>query len=172
MMSGPSDFTPGAMQNASKSDWKAIYSAPMSQGTRAHHVANYIIQDSPFTMLADTPSNYIENKETTDFIVGIPTVFNSTTILDGKIGEYIVSLRETDDAWFAAGQTDWNARDYEFDFSFLPAGKTYDVILFRDGVNADKQGKDYKTEIFRADNGSRKKIHLAPGGGFAIKIAK
>ena len=58
MMAGPVDFTPGAMRNAAKNAWKAIYTEPMSMGTRAHQVALYVVHDSPFTMLADSPSNY------------------------------------------------------------------------------------------------------------------
>ena len=94
MMCGPVDFTPGAMRNASKADWKAVYYNPVSQGTRCHQIANYIVQDSPFTMLADSPSNYIENQECTDFITSIPTVFDSTRVIDGELGEYIVTLRK------------------------------------------------------------------------------
>ncbi|MDE5882464.1 MAG: glycoside hydrolase family 97 protein [Muribaculaceae bacterium] len=178
MMTGPVDFTPGAMLNASKADWKAIYSSPMSQGTRCHQIANYIVQDSPFTMLADAPSNYIDNQECTDFITAIPTVFESTRILDGKMGEYIVTLRETPDAWYVAGQTDWNPRDYTLDFSFLgdaaasAPGRSYAVTLFRDGENAEKQGRDYAIDNFNANASTTKTIHLAPGGGFALKIAK
>ncbi|MDE6769473.1 MAG: glycoside hydrolase family 97 catalytic domain-containing protein, partial [Muribaculaceae bacterium] len=178
MMTGPVDFTPGAMLNASKADWKAIYSSPMSQGTRCHQIANYIVQDSPFTMLADAPSNYIDNQECTDFITAISTVFESTRILDGKMGEYIVTLRETPDAWYVAGQTDWNPRDYTLDFSFLgdaaasAPGRSYAVTLFRDGENAEKQGRDYAIDNFNANASTTKTIHLAPGGGFALKIAK
>lgn len=171
MMTGPVDFTPGAMINASKADWKAIYSSPMSQGTRCHQIANYIIHDSPFTMLADSPSNYLDNQETTDFIVKIPTVFSSTKVLNGKMGEYIVTLRESPDAWYVAGQTDWNPRDYTLDFSFLPEG-TFEVTLFRDGNNAAKQARDYKVEHFFADSSKKIPIHLAPGGGFALRIAR
>lgn len=187
MMTGPVDFTPGAMLNASKADWKAIYYSPMSQGTRCHQIANYIVQDSPFTMLADAPSNYLDNQECTDFITAIPTVFESTRILDGKMGEYIVTLRETPDAWYVAGQTDWNPRDYTLDFSFLDGaasaassgssaasapGRSYAVTLFRDGVNAEKQARDYAIDNFNADSSTTKTIHLAPGGGFALKIKK
>lgn len=172
MMAGPVDFTPGAMLNASRGDWKAIYSSPMSQGTRCHQIANYIVHDSPFTMLADSPSNYIDNQETTDFIVKIPTVFSSTKVLDGKMGEYIVTLREAPDAWYIAGQTNWTPRDYTLDLNFLPAGKKYEVTLFRDGENAAKQGRDYAVENFVAFTEIKKEIHMAPGGGFALKIAK
>lgn len=170
MMTGPVDFTPGAMNNASRADWKAIYSSPMSQGTRCHQIANYIVHDSPFTMLADAPSNYLDNKESTDFIVRIPTVFDSTTILDGKMGEYIVTLRESSDGWYLAGQTDWSPRDYTIDFSFLPEGKSFEVTLLRDGVNADKQARDYVKETLKVDSNTRLPLRMASGGGFAAKI--
>lgn len=170
MMAGPVDFTPGAMQHASRGDWKALYSSPMSQGTRAHHVANYIIHDSPFTMLADSPSNYLENPKTTDFIVSIPTVFSSKRILDGSMGDYIVTLRESPDAWYVAGQTDWNPREYTLDFSFLPAGKTFEAVIIRDGVNADKQARDHVMETLEVNSESRLPLHMASGGGFAMII--
>ena len=61
------------------------------------------------------------------------------------------------------------ARDIEVDCSFL-GDKTYDATLFNDGVNAHRVGRDYKCESFRIKNDSKLKIHLAPGGGFALKI--
>ncbi len=170
MMCGPVDFTPGAMRNATKSDWKAMYSNPFSQGTRAHQVANYIVQDSPFTMLADNPTSYMENLECTDFITAIPTVFEETKVIDGKMGEYIVTLRQTGNCWFVGGQTDWNPRDYELDFSFLPSAEKFKVTLLKDGVNAGKQAQDYVVETFEVNSGTKKLIHMAPGGGFAVRI--
>ncbi|MCM1141264.1 MAG: glycoside hydrolase family 97 protein [Muribaculum sp.] len=170
MMSGPSDYTPGAMLNASKSDWKAIYSSPMSQGTRAHQMACYIVQDSPFTMLADSPSNYVENQECTDFITSVPTTFDSTTILDGKMGEYIVTLREKDGIRYVGAQTSWTPRDYIVDFSFLPEGQSFEAHIFSDGVNAARQARDYAIETVTVNSGSKKNLHLAPGGGFVMKI--
>lgn len=170
MMCGPVDFTPGAMRNATRNDWKAVYYNPISQGTRAHQIANYIVQDSPFTMLADTPSNYLANQECTDFITAIPTFFDSTEVIDGKMGEYIVTLRQISDCWFAGGQTDWNPRDYEFDFSFLPSSRDFKVTLLKDGINAEKQAQDYVVESFNVNSGTKKLIHMAPGGGFALRI--
>ena len=170
MMCGPVDFTPGAMRNATKSDWKAMYSNPFSQGTRVHQVANYIVQDSPFTMLADNPTSYRENQECTDFITAIPTVFEETKVIDGKMGEYIVTLRQTGNCWFVGGQTDWNPRDYELDFSFLPSAEKFKVTLLKDGVNAGKQAQDYVVETFEVNSGTKKLIHMAPGGGFAVRI--
>lgn len=69
MMAGPVDYTPGAMRNASKKDFKDIYYNPMSQGTRCHQLAAYVVHDSPLTMLADNPTVYRKEQECTDFIV-------------------------------------------------------------------------------------------------------
>ena len=169
MMQGPVDYTPGAMRNASKADWKAIYYNPMSQGTRGHQVATYIVIDSPFTMLADTPSNYLLDQECTDFITGLPTLFDYTKVLDGKMGQYIVTMRKHDGSWYVGGLTNWDPRDYTLDFSFLPAGKFRATIL-KDGINAAKQGDDHKIMQITVDNATKEKIHMAPGGGFAVRI--
>ena len=67
--------------------------------------------------------------------------------------------------------TDWNSRDVTLDFSFLPTGN-YDVVLFKDGVNADKQATDYTKETFTVTSVSKKKIRMAQGGGFAMTIIK
>ena len=171
MMAGPVDFTPGAMRNSNKEEWKAIYSNPMSMGTRSHQVAHYLVHDTPFSMLADSPSNYLENQECLDFISSLPSVFDETRIIDGEMGEYIITLRKKNDSWFIGGQTDWNPRDYELDFSFLPSGSDFKVTIVKDGVNAALQAQDYVLDTFNVNSESKEKIHMAPGGGFAIIVS-
>lgn len=172
MMAGPVDYTPGAMRNASKKDFKHIYYNPMSQGTRCHQLAAYVVHDSPLTMLADNPTIYKKEKECTDFIVGIPNKgIEETRILQGKLGEFIVTARKVGTSWYVGGMTDWTAKEITLDFGFLEQG-TYDVILFKDGVNADKQAEDYRKEEFVVTSASRKNIRMASGGGFAMSIIK
>ena len=65
---GCMDYTPGAMRNTVRSDFRAVNSKPMSQGTRAHQVACYVVFDEPLAMLCDSPSMYIREDETTRFI--------------------------------------------------------------------------------------------------------
>lgn len=170
MMAGPVDFTPGAMKNATKEDWRAHYTNPMSQGTRTHQLAHYIVHDTPFSMLADSPSNYLENKDCLDFIASIPSQWDETEVLDGELGEYIVTLRKKDNVWLIGGQTDWNPRDYELDFSFLPVGSDFKVTIVKDGMNAEKQAQDHDWETLTVNSESHKKIHMAPGGGFVVRI--
>lgn len=170
MMAGPVDYTPGAMRNATKADWRAMYYTPASMGTRCHQLAAYIVHDSPFTMLCDAPTNYLNEQECVDFIASLPVEVDSTFIASGELGKYIVTVRKKDVNWYIGGMTNWDERDVQLDFSFLPEGMSYTAVLFKDGVNANKQAEDYRKETIRIDKDSRLTLHLALGGGFAMKL--
>lgn len=170
MMAGPLDYQPGAMRNASRKDFKPIYYNPMSQGTRCHQLAAYIVHDSPLTMLSDTPESYRKEKECLDFIASVPNVgIEETRILQGKMGEYIVVARRVGKDWYIGGMTDWNERTVELDLSFLPEGKFHSV-LFADGMNAAKQAIDYKRTERTLSAESKVSMKMAPGGGFAMSL--
>lgn len=170
MMAGPVDYTPGAMRNATKADWRAMYYTPASMGTRCHQLAAYIVHDSPFTMLCDAPTNYLNEQECVDFIASLPVEVDYTFIASGELGKYIVTVRKKDVNWYIGGMTNWDERDVQLDFSFLPEGMSYTAVLFKDGVNANKQAEDYRKETIRIDKDSRLTLHLASGGGFAMKL--
>jgi alpha-glucosidase len=170
MMAGPVDYTPGAMRNGTKADWKAIYSNPMSMGTRCHQLATYIVHDSPFTMLCDAPTNYRGEEQCVAFIAAVPTDVDETRILSGKIGESLVSARRAGDCWWVGGLTNWDGRDVIVSYDFLPEGKTFKAIRFIDGVNADKVATDYATDTVIVNSNTKQTIRMASGGGFAIRI--
>ena len=171
MVAGPLDYTQGAMNNANKENFKAVYSEPMSQGTRCRQLAEYIIFDAPLNMLCDSPTNYLKEEECTKFIASIPTVWENTIALDGKVGEYLAMARQKEDVWYVGALTDWNARDMELDLSFLGEGE-YKAEIFEDGINADRVGKDYKRRVIRIPANRKMNIHMASGGGFIMKIWK
>jgi alpha-glucosidase len=169
MIAGPMDYTPGALINMDKANFTPNFTRPESQGTRAHQVALYVIYESPLQMLADSPSNYMKEQETTDFIVKIPVVWDDILGIDGKVGEYLLLARRSGKDWFVGALTDWTARDMDLDLSFLPAGK-YSMDIFQDGINADRYAGDYKHLKSTVKSGDKMKIHLAPGGGWAARI--
>lgn len=171
MVAGYTDYTPGAMRNAAKADFHPVYNNSMSMGTRAHQVALYTVYDSPLTMLCDSPTMYESNKETLDYLSSLPRIYEEEKVLSGKMGEYIVVARRAGQNWYVAGLTSWEGRDINVDFSFLGDGN-WNVELFRDGVNADRNAEDYKIEHFSAGKSSSKAIKLASGGGFSMKISK
>lgn len=172
MMAGHVDYTPGAMRNATKADYQPIYYNPMSMGTRCHQLACYIVHDTPFTMLCDAPSNYEQEQECVDFMASVPDAPDETRVLQGRIGEYIVSAKRSGQDWFVGGMTDWQERDVTVDLSFLELGARYKAQIFTDGINANKNAEDYSVRNETVTNGTKLSLHLASGGGFAICLLK
>ena len=168
---GQMDYTPGALRNAMRRDFRTVNNKPMSMGTRAHQLACYVVFDAPLQMLCDSPSDYLKEDETTRWITSIPTVFDRTGILDAKIGEYVVTLREKDGKYYVGGMTNWKARDLDVDFSFLPEGE-WRCRIFRDGANANTVGEDYAVCEYGIRAAQKETVHLAPGGGFVMIIEK
>ena len=164
MVAGPMDYTQGAMKNANKNNFAAIYTEPMSQGTRCRQLAEYVIFEAPFTMLCDSPSNYLNEDECTQFIASVPTTWDETVVLDGKVGEYLVIARRKDFRWYIGAITNWEERDLYLDLSILPNFGAKSGQIFRDGINANRVARDYVSEQIQV-MGNKVKFHLAKGGG-------
>ncbi len=170
MLAGPMDYTPGAMINAQPKNFDISWNRPMSMGTRCHQIAMYVIYESPLQMLADNPSNYIKEEETTRFIAKIPTVWDETKVLKATIGEVIAIARRKGNNWYIGAMTNNEARKFEIDLSFLNEGK-YQMQVFRDGPNAHRYASDYRTIIRTVMKQDRLNLELAPGGGWVAIIS-
>lgn len=168
-VAGPMDYTQGAMLNATRNSFRPCYTEPMSQGTRCHQLALYLILDSPLNMLCDSPTNYLRENECTEFIAAVPTVWDETRILAGEIGSYIVTARRKGSTWYVGGITNWTPRHLDVDLSALGAGEA-EIELFTDGVNAHRKASDYARRSLRMQCAEPLRIELAPGGGFAARI--
>lgn len=168
---GPVDYTQGAMNNAARGHFRANYSEPMSMGTRCHQLAEYMVFDSPLCMLCDTPINYRREPECTRFIASVPTVWDETRVLDGRVGECIVTARRKGDEWYVEGICSWKAINLKIDLGFLGDG-LWTAEIFRDGVNASRNGTDYIREIRTVEAGSSFGVEMAPGGGVAMRLKR
>ena len=169
MLAGPMDYTQGAMLNGTRETYRPSNSEPMSQGTRTHQLAEYVIFLSPLNMLCDSPMHYDENPECTEFIAKIPTVWEETIPLQSVIGEYVAVARRNGDKWYVGATTNWTARDLTLDLTPLKvAGRK--AVAFYDGVNADRFAQDYKKKEIEIPQDGKLTVHLAPGGGFAMQI--
>ena len=171
MAAGPMDYTQGAMINASKEDFRPVRHRPMSQGTRAHQVGTYVVFDSPLVMLCDSPSLYEAEAESTRFIAAIPSVFDHTEVVCGKVGEYIVTARRKGDVWYIGGLTSWESREVEIPLDFLGEGE-WQAEMFLDGPNSDLTGTDYRTEQRTLRGGDTLKVAMSSGGGFAAIVRR
>lgn len=169
MLAGPVDYTPGAMMNATKADFRPVFNRPMSQGTRCHQLAMYVVYESPLQMLADAPSNYRKEPESLAFLSAVPTVWDETRVLSAKVGEYIVIARRSGRDWYLGALTNWTARDIEVNLTWLGAGQ-FRADVFRDGANADRAAVDYEHAELTLTSGDTLTLRLAPGGGFAARI--
>ena len=166
MFAGPMDFTPGSMLNGGLRNFQPIYNEPMSQGTRCHQLAMYVVYESPLQMLADSPTHYLREPECLDFLAKVPSVWDETHVLEAKIADDILVARRNGVNWWVGAMTDATPRDLTIDCSFLGEG-TYALTLYQDGVNADRSGNDYKMIKRTVTKADKLAIHLAPGGGWA-----
>ncbi|MDT8401871.1 MAG: glycoside hydrolase family 97 protein [Bacteroidales bacterium] len=171
MVAGPMDYTPGAMVNYDSIYFKPMYTRPASMGTRVHQMAMYVVYESPLQMLADNPSNYRKEHECTEFIAGVPVVWDETRVLEAAVGDYLVIARRSGDEWFIGAMTDWEGREFEIDLSFLGEGE-YKAVIFNDGINADRYAQDYNRTENALSKGGSFKIKMAPGGGFVARLTK
>ncbi len=171
MMSGPMDYTPGAMRNATKDSFRPVNSNPMSQGTRCHQLAEYTVFEAPLQMLADNPTIYMKEQESTDFIAAVPTTFDATVALDGKVGEFVSIARKKGSTWYVGAMTNWDSREISVDLSFLGDG-TYKATIFEDGINADRNATDYVKKVITVTSKDKLTAKMASGGGWAARFEK
>ena len=169
MLAGYMDYTPGAMTNANRADYRTVNDRPMSQGTRAHQLAMYVLYYAPLQMLADAPTAYQQEPEILEFLSAVPTTWDETRPLAGEVAQYALIARRKGRDWYVGGLTSWDKRTVEVDFSFLSEGE-YEADIYSDGINADRVGEDYRRQKVRVNRNSKQTIHLAPGGGVAIRV--
>ena len=163
------DYTQGAMHNAARGCYHPCWSEPMSQGTRCHQLALYVVLESPLNMLCDSPTNYEKEPDYTRFVAEIPTVWDETRVLQGEVGEYIVTARRKGDTWYVGGITNWREREIKIALPVITTNTISSIELYTDGANAHRKGSDYRHETLDPQMPVIT-IHMAPGGGFVAKI--
>lgn len=170
LLAGPMDYTPGAMRNAAKEHHRPIFAEPMSQGTRCHQLAMFVVYDSPLQMLADTPDSYRQaGNETLQFLADVPVTWDETFILDGEIPHFIIKGRKSGESYYIGGLCDWDGRDVEISFDFLEVGN-YIAQFFTDGVNADTFASDFAYWEMPVTKASKTVVRMASGGGLVARI--
>ncbi|MBS1918587.1 MAG: glycoside hydrolase family 97 protein [Bacteroidetes bacterium] len=171
MLAGPFDYEPGILNNATKAAFRTIEGYTMSQGTRCHQLAMFVVYDNPMQIFSGNPSQGLREPEFMQLLGSIPTIWDETKILDAKIAQYIITARKKNNNWFIGGMNDWAPRDFNISFDFLGEGD-YLATICKDGINADRYAADYKIEKITINKKTIQPIHLAPGGGFLMKIEK
>jgi alpha-glucosidase len=171
MTAGPMDYEPGILDNATQKTFRPISEKVMSMGTRCHQAAMFVVYESPITIFSGNPSQGMMEPRFMELLGSIPTVWDTTIVIDGKIGDYIITARKKGKDWYIGAMTDWTARELNIDLSFLGEGN-YAAEICEDGINADRYPSDYIIRTETVTNKSAMQVKMAPGGGFLMRLKK
>lgn len=168
MLAGPIDFTPGVFDITlpGKKDNQI-------NTTLAHQLALYVVLYSPLQMACDLPKNY-QNQPAFQFIRDVGVDWEQTRVLNGEIGDFVTIAREERDTgkWFVGGVTDEHQRTIFVDYDFLPKGKLFEAVVYKDAEDSDYQTNPTAITIdtMMITHGDQTVFHTARGGGFAVSL--
>ena len=167
-LAGPMDYTPGAFDNATEDSFVPRNSSPMAMGTRAQQLALYVVFPTPIQMVSDSPESYA-GQAAFQFIKDVPVSWDETKVLNGEPGEFVTIARRNGRGWYVGSITNWTPRDIAVPLSFLGNGP-YTAQIYEDGKDAATDAKQVAIHEQSVSKAQILHIHLAPGGGFAIRI--
>lgn len=171
MLAGSLDYEPGLLNNATQKGTRPVEGVVTSPGTRSHQLAMLAVYDSPIQFFSGNPSEGFQEPAFMELWASIPTTWDQTIVTDASVGKYIVTARNKGDNWYIGGMTDWTPRDMDISFDFIGEG-IYKATVCKDGINADHYAADYIISSATIKKNDTMKIHVAPGGGFLIKLEK
>ncbi|HXM37480.1 MAG TPA: glycoside hydrolase family 97 protein [Gemmatimonadales bacterium] len=175
LLDGPMDFTPGIFDILIErgTGRPRRPEEPRIRTTLAKQLALYVVIYSPLQMAADLPENY-EHQPAFQFIRDVAVDWDTTRVLEGKIGDYVIVARRERNSpqWFLGAITDEEARTFDVPLTFLDAGKSYVADIYADGPGADWLTNPLPVAIShrRVTRATHLRLALAPGGGQAIRI--
>ena len=175
LLAGPMDFTPGIFDLLIErgTGRPRRPDEPRVRTTLAKQLALYVAIYSPLQMAADLPENYAR-QPAFQFIRDVAVDWDTTRVLDGRIGDYVVVARRERDgpSWFIGAITDEERRTLDVPLSFLTPGRRYVAELYADGPGAHWLDNPLPVTITRrpVTSATRLRMILAPGGGQAIRI--
>ena len=169
---GPMDYTPGPMICYQPEVHHGNRPFCAGVGTKAYHLAAFVLLESNLQMLMDNPSRYDKWPDCRDFITSVPVNWDETRVLAAEAGQYIVMAKRKGDKWFIGGITNDKQRELDVVLDCLPEGKDLQMTSFVDGVNADRMAMDYRMEQTTVNKSTKLHIKMARNGGFAAVIGQ
>jgi len=169
MLAGPMDFTPGCFRTATVETFQPGTETPMAMGTRCHQLAMYVVYDSPLQMCVDHPDAY-RGQDGLEFLKRVPTSWDSTVVVDGQVGDFIIVARKAGKDWFMGAMTDTEPREIRIPLSFLSDTLyTADIYQDRANIQLDPNGVFYRQVQVTPSNTLT--CPMGPGGGFAVRFS-
>jgi len=168
MQVGPMDYTPGGFFNVRKDRFNTGNEPPQVLGSRAHHLAMFVVFLSPLQMVADHPGAY-RNERGNDFIREVPASWDESLLLQGEMGEYVVMARRKGKRWFIGGMTD-EQRSVQLPLRFLAADSTYQCEMFIDNQWTERNPKSLSIRTKMISSSDTLTFDMVNAGGFAAVI--
>ena len=167
MLLGPMDYTPGGFRSVTSEAFEPRREAPMVMGTRAHHLATYVVYDSPLQMLVDYPAAY-RGQPGAEFLKVVPASWDETRVLDGEIGEYVVVARRKGEEWFIGAMTD-APRRVSISLAALGRG-SFEATIYADTAETAETPTTLEISKRFFEGPSSLTVELVRGGGAAIHL--
>lgn len=168
LIAGPMDYHLGGFRAVTRAEFKPRNIAPNVLGTRCHHLGMYVCFDNPNPMIADYPTAY-EGQPGFDFLKLVPTWWDETRVLEGKVGELLVTARRKGKSWYLGCMSAKAAHDLVIPLSFLGSGQ-FKADVWKDAPDAEADPNHLVTENFMVARTGSLKIHVALDGGFVARL--
>ncbi|MBL7696521.1 MAG: glycoside hydrolase family 97 protein [Chitinophagaceae bacterium] len=170
-LAGPFDYEPGLLNNGTAKSFRPIEGHVMSNGTRTNQLAMYVVYESPIQFFSGNPSQGMLEPEFMSLLGSIPTVWDTTVIVDAQISKFIITARKKGGDWYIGAMTDSVARDFSISLDFIGDGK-YNATICEDGINADRYASDYKISSRVVTSKEKLSFTMQPGGGYVVRLIK
>lgn len=165
---GEMDFTPGGFRNRPRDRHAEGGGSARVPGTRAQELALFVVYESPVTCACDSPASY-KDQPGADFLKVVPTTWDETLGLDGRIGDFVVVAKRKGADWYLGSMCDWDSRALMVPLDFLGDG-TYEATLWRDATNANVNAESLTLETRLVTRDGVLPLYLASGGGSVVRL--
>lgn len=156
---------------AGMGDYTICYYTKRIQTTHAHQLALSVVMFSPLQTLFwyDKAADY-QGEPEIRFFEDVPTVWDETKILQGTIGEYIITARRKGTEWYVGAITNESGeREIKIPLDFLTPNEKYTATLFTDNKEI-KTRTQVAVKEKKVTDKTVLTFKLQPAGGCAIKI--
>ncbi len=180
MILGPIDYTPGGFRHTTAAEFPQLRrnTLPFVKTTRGQALAMFVVYDSALQMLADSPITYSKTQgkwpqpqseweDGLEFVKDVPSTWDETRILQGDIGEFIVSARRNGNDWYLGAMTNESMRALTIPLDFLGKG-FYQATIWQDGKSVSTLTKSEMTTTAKQTIN----LQLASAGGAVVVLKK
>ena len=165
LLLGPMDYTPGGFRNVTPAAFNPRNELPYVQTTRGQALAMYVVYDSPFSGVSDSPDTYRDSPAGLDFVSTVPTTWDETRFVTGEISQSVVVARRKGSEWWLGAMTNEAGRTVQVPLDFLGKG-SFAADIRQDGATPTDLSASKRT----VKRGDVLTLKLAPSGGAAVRL--